>query len=341
MDNKKIGKFIAHLRKEKGLTQQELGNKLFVTDKAVSKWERGLSLPDITILEKLAIELDTDIYSILQIEKKNDIDIKEIINEENNKIKIQIKRKILIVIFPIIIIIFIILFKLIPFGYDIIHTRYTHNENKLIDIGVPKFSILMKNKENSYSFKNLRGKNILISEVKSYLNTLEHISCNNTVYFYDSSTDITIVDYSVNSNIFYNTIYYNIRNGNYCDILEVKEYKEKLGGLNCLYTLYSETSKLVIHFRPYLKSNNSKNEWFASLDIYYFSNGKVIYIEESSGTFKITNDELTYYRTKIPKRGNDIEIPNISKFVIKNQKLILKDNYLNKYEKSVILGVNK
>ena len=49
MDNNKIGKFIASIRKEKGLTQQELGKKLFVTDKAVSKWERGLSLPDVTI----------------------------------------------------------------------------------------------------------------------------------------------------------------------------------------------------------------------------------------------------------------------------------------------------
>ena len=44
MDNNKIGKFIASLRKEQGLTQKELADKLFVTDKAVSKWERGLSL---------------------------------------------------------------------------------------------------------------------------------------------------------------------------------------------------------------------------------------------------------------------------------------------------------
>ena len=65
MDNNKIGKFIASLRKEKGLTQQELGDKLFVTDKAVSKWERGLSFPDITILEKLAFELNVDVSEIL------------------------------------------------------------------------------------------------------------------------------------------------------------------------------------------------------------------------------------------------------------------------------------
>ena len=42
MNNQKIGKFIANLRKEKGMTQKALADKLYVTDRAVSKWERGL-----------------------------------------------------------------------------------------------------------------------------------------------------------------------------------------------------------------------------------------------------------------------------------------------------------
>ena len=98
MDNNKIGKYIASRRKEKGLTQQELGDKLFVTDKAVSKWERGLSLPDITILEKLADELDTDIYNILQVEKKNNIDIEKTLNDERKKIQKELYKKIIIYI---------------------------------------------------------------------------------------------------------------------------------------------------------------------------------------------------------------------------------------------------
>ena len=103
MDNNKIGKFIATLRKEKKLTQQELGDKLFVTDKAVSKWERGLSLPDITVLEKLAIELDVEVSEILCGErgKNKKINIQEEIDkaieivEENRIRKLkETKRKI-------------------------------------------------------------------------------------------------------------------------------------------------------------------------------------------------------------------------------------------------------
>lgn len=54
MDNIKFGKFIKQLRAENNMTQKQLAEKLFITDKAVSKWERGLSLPDISLLENIA-----------------------------------------------------------------------------------------------------------------------------------------------------------------------------------------------------------------------------------------------------------------------------------------------
>ena len=337
MDNNKIGKFIASRRKEKGLTQQELGNNLFVTDKAVSKWERGLSLPDITILEKLSNELDTDIYSILQVEKKNNIDIEKILNEERKKIKKQIKKKTALILLPIIFVGCIVLFKLIPFGYSVEHTRYTHTENKIINLGVPKFSFMMKNNENSYSYKSFRGKNILKSELKNYVNNLEHISCNDTIYFYDSDVNITIVDYSVKGNIIYNTISYNIVNGNYCNEWQIKEYSKRLGKLNTFRTLYAENSNLIIQFLPSLRIKDNTNEWVATLDIYYNDGKNKKIIERSSGTFKIEKSELIYYRTEIMEHENSIEIPNVSNFVIKEQKLILKENYLKDYEKSITL----
>lgn len=207
----------------------------------------------------------------------------------------------------------------------------------MINLGVPKFSFLMKNNENSYSYKNFRGKSVLKSELKSYVNTLEHISCNNTTYFYDSDANITIIDYDVKGNIIYSTISYNIRNGNYCNEWQIKEYSKRLGTLNTFRTLYAEDSNLAIYFLPSLKISDNKNKWVATLDIYY-NDGKIKkVIEKSSGKFEIKNNELIYYRDKIIDHENNIEVPNVSAFVIKEQKLILKENYLKDYEKGITL----
>ncbi len=59
------GRIIARLRKRAGFTQQSLADALCVTDKAVSKWERGISCPDISLLPKLSILLDDDIEALL------------------------------------------------------------------------------------------------------------------------------------------------------------------------------------------------------------------------------------------------------------------------------------
>jgi len=66
MDVGKIGKFISERRKTINLTQNELAKKLHITDKAVSKWERGLSLPDISVLIPLAEILDISLYDLLR-----------------------------------------------------------------------------------------------------------------------------------------------------------------------------------------------------------------------------------------------------------------------------------
>lgn len=65
MNQEKIGKFIAELRKEKNLTQQALADKLGITDRAVSKWETGRCLPDLSLLIPLSEELDISINELL------------------------------------------------------------------------------------------------------------------------------------------------------------------------------------------------------------------------------------------------------------------------------------
>ena len=65
IDMDKVGKAITYLRKRAGYTQADLAERIGISDKAVSKWERGLSLPDVSILGKLSILLDTDTDSLL------------------------------------------------------------------------------------------------------------------------------------------------------------------------------------------------------------------------------------------------------------------------------------
>lgn len=65
MNNEATGALIRQLRKEKKLTQKELAQQLHVTDRAVSKWERGLCAPDIALLEPLAQALDTTVLELI------------------------------------------------------------------------------------------------------------------------------------------------------------------------------------------------------------------------------------------------------------------------------------
>lgn len=97
MDNKKVGKLIAKLRKEKELTQQQLGDKVGVGFRAVSKWERGLTMPDIGIINELSKILGISSDELLSGELKK--------NKSNNKKKMSLKLKITISIITSLIII--------------------------------------------------------------------------------------------------------------------------------------------------------------------------------------------------------------------------------------------
>lgn len=66
IDKEQFGQFVAALRKEHGMTQKDLAERLHVSDKAVSKWERGLSLPDISLLTPLAEALEVTVTELLR-----------------------------------------------------------------------------------------------------------------------------------------------------------------------------------------------------------------------------------------------------------------------------------
>lgn len=116
MTPEEIGSRIKEARKNKKMTQADLAEKLFVSDKAVSKWERGICFPDLSLLIPLAEELDISLYELLKGEKieENKIDetLKEAIILSNNEIK-KNKKNLSAIFMTIIIAILIVLLPII------------------------------------------------------------------------------------------------------------------------------------------------------------------------------------------------------------------------------------
>lgn len=97
MDKKEIGSKISAMRKERGLTQKVLAEKLHVSDKTVSKWETGTHFPDIAIMEDLAAALGISVVELLGLEKASSeemiTEIASISIEEKNAIAKEIKNR--------------------------------------------------------------------------------------------------------------------------------------------------------------------------------------------------------------------------------------------------------
>lgn len=104
MNQEKIGKFILELRKEKKLSQLKLAEKIGVTDRAISKWENGRGLPDLTLMKPLCDELGITINELLSGERLDQKDYQNKL-EENiiNAINYQKKNTIRLVLYYIIV----------------------------------------------------------------------------------------------------------------------------------------------------------------------------------------------------------------------------------------------
>ena len=93
MTKENLGKFISENRKALGMTQEELAQKLFVTNKAVSKWEKGQSFPDIVLFEPLAEALGVSVSELIAGEKdENDVSVKAVLELSKSVIKKEKKK---------------------------------------------------------------------------------------------------------------------------------------------------------------------------------------------------------------------------------------------------------
>ena len=81
MNQEKIGKFIAECRKKKNMTQQELSEKLGVSDRTVGNWENGRNMPDLSLFKPLCNELDISLNDLMSGEKVNEKEYYEKLEE--------------------------------------------------------------------------------------------------------------------------------------------------------------------------------------------------------------------------------------------------------------------
>lgn len=331
MKKEEISKFLKDLRLEKGISQERLANDLHVDRSLISKWERGICLPDITMLKELSNYYNLDISEIIKGKKS--------IN----------KKYIIIPVCLVITILLIIVFKNIYLGYKIINFDYNYDYgNQKIKLGVPKMSFMMKNNDRSFTFKNLRGSNVLESEIKKYLKTLNYSTCNDTIYYFDEKSNISIINYEVKSKILFSNIDYQISIGDYCHVSKLEEYSKFIilgheytnnkmslkdidlntiqvhlldGGMGTSLTKTSEYD-FLIRFTV-MKPSKDRKVWYV--------------IEDSEGTYEIKDNKLIYYRVNLKDCIDKSIIPKVSTFTIKDKKLILDENYLSKYEKNIVL----
>ena len=93
MNQEKTGKFIAELRKEKGMTQEQLAEKMGVTDKSISRWENGKTIPDLSMITILAEELNVEVSELLNGRKMTKEELEKLRDTINNVIEYSNKEK--------------------------------------------------------------------------------------------------------------------------------------------------------------------------------------------------------------------------------------------------------
>lgn len=270
MDNEKFGKFIQKLRKENNMTQKQLGEKLNITDKAISKWERGLSFPDISMLNSLADTFHITVTELLNCEIgiQKEIDVKKAVEEaienitQSQEKKRKRLKKIKKVISIIALIIFIVclvtqvgyLFILKRHDYEYVIDSLYYIINELIILSATTLSI--------FWIKKNKIKNILTYSLCGILTLLNLI-----FMFHNGFQNHCIVSFS----------------GNFSNGLVLKQNKET--GLATLY--YSPRFFIFAtpnEELPNVIDGNIKHQWLTNdtCNLTYMDNDNTIRVYVST-----------------------------------------------------------
>ena len=288
MDPKKTGIIISDARKKLKMTQKDLADKLYISDKAVSKWERGLCFPDIAVLIPLTEILNISLYDLLRGEKVNKKEVEETLKNtikySNNEIKRKKKKYIIISSIIILIIVFISIISLIFI-----------NKNKDIIGIIDRDTIYTINHYSEYktTIDNTDGEKLELIIMKLPLKWKERQ--------FDVSDEIVKINYSVS----YKDIVKAYDDENY-----VKE--AMINNASVIFTTVSDVNFVEIRYTDY-KYSISREELQKAYDILSFDEviendnwvklvtKKLIDDEFVNDTFKLFNkSKVTVVNKKEP-----------------------------------------
>ena len=211
MDQEKIGKFILKLRKDKKMTQQELADILNVTDRAISHWENGRSIPDISLFKPICEVFDISVNELISGERINKDKLlkqsdENIINtlKNNHKDKKKAKHIIILLIIGIVIILTIVFLNQYPkinlYHFTLqgadpekeykLEKQIKINKRNVYYYGID-FAVFCDKKEKCYQVKDaLKHKQITLNTFKNYLDKQAEYENFKIMRLYDGGTTI-------------------------------------------------------------------------------------------------------------------------------------------------------
>lgn len=288
MDNQKIGSFIAVLRKEKQLTQKQLADRLNITDRAVSKWERGRGCPDISLLDDLSKILEVSVLEILKgrhLDKDEYDDNKKLVEmmtftETSVKTKFQTIINFLsigIVLFISMLIIFYNLISIYSMNkkYDTSNSWKIDSVFKNIDDNIR----LILNNKGIYSNEEYET----IKKYVDAINNLTDTSLNERTLNKDDFTFNEIMNYQENINI-YSLMGYNVPFDNSIYKIIVKYNSSKIDNMilytnyrnNALNVMLDYSGELYYSFKYGYRFDNKIVDKFRSYILYQYMSYNII-----------------------------------------------------------------
>lgn len=309
MNQQKVGKFIQERRKEKRLTQLELAEKLGVSNRTISKWETGRSLPDYSMFNDLCSELDISINELLSGEKLNKENYQKKLEENfvstidyNNKKRNKKIRSIFIILFILIIIYFMYKTFIIIY-YD---TRLISEDNdKVFPNNKEIYTLKINSNDKANNVFNEYGKvNIYIPDKFKLItdkakSNMVMDACNFYVKGYESNDEFDagiLVCYETKDNI-YNLDYFGIESTLF-PYLDVHKILNKYNINDTIDLIKYYERNYNVNENVFTDSNYIKMNYIASQYVKTVlpSYDKFYYLDNDLKGYLIENDDF-YYST--------------------------------------------